>query len=81
MFVRSLNRVAQEYDPSAHAEVRAIRLATKRLKKLSLEGYTLFVKWIDCFEFRHEFGALVRHRVGNSSRAGRICLLNAALTV
>ena len=40
--LRALNNVTQEFDPSAHAEVRAIRLATKRLKKLSLAGYTLY---------------------------------------
>jgi tRNA(adenine34) deaminase len=40
--LRTLNNVAQEFDPSAHAEVRAIRLATKRLKNVSLAGYTLY---------------------------------------
>ena len=38
----ALNNVAGECDPSCHAEVRAIRLATKRLGKLSLAGYTLY---------------------------------------
>jgi tRNA(Arg) A34 adenosine deaminase TadA len=40
--LQALNNVAQEFDPSAHAEVRAIRLATKRLKDVSLAGYTLY---------------------------------------
>ena len=40
--LRALNAVKQEFDPSAHAEVRAIRLATKRLKNISLAGYTLY---------------------------------------
>lgn len=40
--LRALNAVRQELDPSAHAEVRAIRLATKRLKQISLAGYTLY---------------------------------------
>ena len=40
--LHALNNVAGEFDPSSHAEVRAIRLATKRLKKLSLAGYTLY---------------------------------------
>jgi tRNA(Arg) A34 adenosine deaminase TadA len=31
LLLRALNAVAQEFDPSSHAEVRAIRLATKRL--------------------------------------------------
>jgi len=42
LLLRALNAVRQEFDPSAHAEVRAIRLAAKRLKKLSLTGYTLY---------------------------------------
>ncbi len=42
LLLRALNAVRQEFDPSAHAEVRAIRLATKRLKLLSLAGYTLY---------------------------------------
>jgi tRNA(adenine34) deaminase len=46
--LRALNAVAQEWDPSAHAEVRAIRLATKRLKTLSLAGYTLYTTCEPC---------------------------------
>jgi tRNA(Arg) A34 adenosine deaminase TadA len=42
VLLHTLNNVAKEFDPSAHAEVRAIRLATKRLKQLSLAGYTLY---------------------------------------
>lgn len=42
VLLSALNNVAQACDPSAHAEVRAIRLATKRLKKTSLSGYTLY---------------------------------------
>lgn len=42
VLLRALNNVMKEFDPSAHAEVRAIRLATKRLKQLSLAGYTLY---------------------------------------
>jgi tRNA(Arg) A34 adenosine deaminase TadA len=40
--LRALNAVRQEFDPSAHAEVRAIRLAAKKLRKISLAGYTLY---------------------------------------
>ncbi len=40
--LHALNNVAAAMDPSAHAEVRAIRLATKKLKRLSLKGYTLY---------------------------------------
>jgi tRNA(Arg) A34 adenosine deaminase TadA len=46
--LRALNAVKQQWDPSAHAEVRAIRLATKRLKKLSLAGYTLYTTCEPC---------------------------------
>jgi tRNA(Arg) A34 adenosine deaminase TadA len=47
-FLRALNAVKQEFDPSAHAEVRAIRLATKRLKQISLAGYTLYTTCEPC---------------------------------
>jgi tRNA(Arg) A34 adenosine deaminase TadA len=48
VLLRALNAVRQESDPSAHAEVRAIRLATKRLKKISLAGYTLYTTCEPC---------------------------------
>jgi tRNA(adenine34) deaminase len=48
LLLRALNAVAQEFDPSSHAEVRAIRKATKRLKKLSLAGYTLYTTCEPC---------------------------------
>jgi len=46
--LRALNAVAQEFDPSSHAEVRAIRKATRRLKQLSLAGYTLYTTCEPC---------------------------------
>jgi tRNA(adenine34) deaminase len=48
MLVRALNAVAREFDPSSHAEVRAIRLATKKLKSISLSGYTLYTTCEPC---------------------------------
>jgi tRNA(Arg) A34 adenosine deaminase TadA len=48
VLLRALNAVRQEFDPSAHAETRAIRLATKRLKKISLAGYTLYTTCEPC---------------------------------
>jgi tRNA(Arg) A34 adenosine deaminase TadA len=48
LLLRALNAVRQESDPSAHAEVRAIRKATKRLKKISLAGYTLYTTCEPC---------------------------------
>ena len=46
--LRRLNAVAKEFDTSSHAEVRAIRAATKKLKKLSLSGYTLYTTCEPC---------------------------------
>jgi tRNA(Arg) A34 adenosine deaminase TadA len=46
--LRALNAVAREFDPSSHAEVRAIRLATKKLKSISLAGYTLYTTCEPC---------------------------------
>ncbi len=46
--LRALNQVAREFDPSSHAEVRAIRLATKKLKSISLAGYTLYTTCEPC---------------------------------
>jgi tRNA(Arg) A34 adenosine deaminase TadA len=48
LLLRALNAVKQESDPSAHAEVRAIRKATKRLKKISLAGFTLYTTCEPC---------------------------------
>lgn len=48
ILLRALNNVAAEWDPSAHAEVRAIRRATKRMKSLSLAGYTLYTTCEPC---------------------------------
>jgi tRNA(Arg) A34 adenosine deaminase TadA len=48
LLLRALNAVRQEFDPSSHAEVRAIRKATKRLKTISLVGYTLYTTCEPC---------------------------------
>ncbi len=48
LLLRALNAVKQQWDPSAHAEVRAIRMATRRLKQLSLAGYTLYTTCEPC---------------------------------
>jgi tRNA(adenine34) deaminase len=48
LLLKALNAVAREFDPSSHAEVRAIRLATKKLKTLSLAGYTLYTTCEPC---------------------------------
>lgn len=46
--MRAANAVGKENDPSAHAEVRAIRLACKKLKGFSLTGYTLYTTCEPC---------------------------------
>jgi tRNA(Arg) A34 adenosine deaminase TadA len=48
LLLRALNAVAQEFDPSSHAEVRVIRKATKRLNTLSLSGFTLYTTCEPC---------------------------------
>ncbi len=48
LLLQALNAVRQEFDPSSHAEVRAIRKATKRLKTISLAGYTLYTTCEPC---------------------------------
>jgi tRNA(Arg) A34 adenosine deaminase TadA len=48
LLLRTVNAVAQQWDASCHAEVRAIRLATKKLKRLSLAGYTLYTTCEPC---------------------------------
>lgn len=40
--MRALNAVAPQNDPSAHAELRTVRLACRKLKSYSLKGYTLY---------------------------------------
>ncbi|HEX4284204.1 MAG TPA: nucleoside deaminase [Terracidiphilus sp.] len=46
--LNALNNVMGEFDPSSHAEVRAIRRATKKLKNVSLAGYTLYTTCEPC---------------------------------
>lgn len=46
--LHALNNVMREFDPSSHAEVRAIRRATKKLKIVSLAGYTLYTTCEPC---------------------------------
>jgi tRNA(Arg) A34 adenosine deaminase TadA len=46
--LRATNAVGQEHDPSAHAEVRTIRLACNKLNSYSLRGYTLYTTCEPC---------------------------------
>jgi tRNA(Arg) A34 adenosine deaminase TadA len=40
--MRALNAVGQQNDPSAHAELRTVRRACRKLRSVSLRGYTLY---------------------------------------
>ena len=42
LFLRARNAVMRENDPSSHAELRTVRLASKKLGKPSLTGFTLY---------------------------------------
>lgn len=46
--LRAVNAVALENDPSSHAELRAVRLACKKLKQVSLAGYTMYTTCEPC---------------------------------
>jgi len=46
--LRASNAVGPEHDPSAHAEVRTIRLACKKINAYSLKGYTLYTTCEPC---------------------------------
>lgn len=42
LLIQATNAVRAEYDPSSHAETRAVRLACKKLGRISLSGYTMY---------------------------------------
>jgi len=44
----ALNRVVSDCDPTAHAEVRAIRLACRKVGRPNLKGHTLFTTCEPC---------------------------------
>jgi tRNA(Arg) A34 adenosine deaminase TadA len=46
--MRAYNAVGREHDPSSHAEVRTVRLACKKLKGFSLNGYTMYTTCEPC---------------------------------
>jgi tRNA(Arg) A34 adenosine deaminase TadA len=46
--MRAANAVGPEHDPSAHAELRTIRLACDKLKSTWLRGYTLYTTCEPC---------------------------------
>jgi len=48
LLMRATNAVGEEQDPSAHAELRTIRLACHQLSSPSLRGYTLYTTCEPC---------------------------------
>ena len=48
ILMRARNAVATESDPSAHAELRTVRKAAKKLKTFSLAGYTMYTTCEPC---------------------------------
>jgi tRNA(Arg) A34 adenosine deaminase TadA len=48
ILVKQVNHCAQNTDPTAHAEVHAIRAACRKVKSLSLRGYTLYTTCEPC---------------------------------
>lgn len=48
VIIKAHNTVQRDKDPSAHAEINAIRLLTAKLQTTSLEGYTLYTTGEPC---------------------------------
>ncbi|MFT4111706.1 nucleoside deaminase [Silvibacterium sp.] len=48
LLYRARNAVMREHDPSAHAELRTVRLACRKLGSVSLKGYTLYTTCEPC---------------------------------
>jgi tRNA(Arg) A34 adenosine deaminase TadA len=46
--LRAVNAVAVENDPSSHAELRTVRLACRKLKRVSLAGHTMYTTCEPC---------------------------------
>lgn len=48
VIVKAHNTVRRDRDPSAHAEINAIRQLTAKIQNTSLEGYTLYTTGEPC---------------------------------
>ncbi len=48
LLMRTINAVRDENDPSAHAELRTVRQATRKLGSFSLAGHTLYTTCEPC---------------------------------
>jgi len=47
-FIRAVNAVRAENDPSSHAELRTVRKAARKLRSPSLKGYTMYTTCEPC---------------------------------
>ena len=48
IFAEGVNRVTSQHDPTAHAEVQAIRAATSKLQNFDLTGYDIYSSCEPC---------------------------------
>ena len=48
LLMRAVNAVRFESDPSSHAELRTVRKATRKLRSISLSGYTMYTTCEPC---------------------------------
>ncbi len=48
IFAEGVNRVTSHHDPTAHAEVQAIRTAAAKLQKFDLSGYDIYSSCEPC---------------------------------
>ena len=76
---RAFNSREKDADPTAHAEVLALRKAGRRLKLKNLSGCTLYVTLEPCVMCA---GAIVNARIGRVRRSvvGVLCLASGGKT-
>ena len=79
-----MNRCVTDHDPSAHAEIQALRAAAKRLQNFRLDGATLYVSLEPCLMC---CGALLQARISRvvfgarEARTGGIVSIHEALSL
>ena len=79
-----MNRCVTDHDPSAHAEIQALRAAAKSLQNFRLDGATLYVSLEPCLMC---CGALLQSRIGRvvfgarEPRTGGIVSIHEALSL
>ena len=79
-----MNRCVIDHDPSAHAEVQALRAAAKRIQNFRLDGATLYVSLEPCLMC---CGALLQSRISRlvfgarEARTGAVVSIHEALTL